>query len=61
MAIGDIVTASKYNAIQSRVVQIFGTGSGQFGYGQPIQSSQLASSIIVDDIHMSRLCTSNWI
>tara|TARA_Y100000389_G_C17408264_1_gene489326 strand:+ start:195 stop:1082 length:888 start_codon:yes stop_codon:yes gene_type:complete len=57
MAIGDIVTASKYNEIQSRVVQIFGTGSGQFGYGQPIQSSQLASSIIVDDIHMSRLKT----
>ena len=57
MAIGDIVTASKYNEIQSRVVQIFGTGSGEFGYGQTMLSSQLASSIIVNHVHMARLKT----
>ncbi len=57
MAIGDLVTASKYNEIQSRVEQVFGIGSGQFGYGQTLLSNQLVASAVVDDIHMSRLKT----
>jgi hypothetical protein len=57
MAIGDLITASNYNEIQSQTAQILGIGLNKFGYGQTLSSSQLVSSAIVDDIHMSRLKT----
>ena len=31
MAIGDIITAARYNNLQSRVATIMGTGSGDDG------------------------------
>ena len=38
MAVGDIITAARYNNLQSRVATIMGVGSGDDGYGQIIRS-----------------------
>lgn len=35
------ITAAQYNAIQSSVASILGTGSGNSGYGQSVSSSQV--------------------
>ena len=42
MAVGDLVTAARYNVIQSTVANVLGIGSGDKGYGQSLQSSQVA-------------------
>jgi hypothetical protein len=36
------ILAADYNTIQSSIGQVLGTGSGQFGYGQTVLSSQVA-------------------
>ena len=46
MAVGDIITAARYNNLQSRVATIMGVGSGDDGYGQNLSSSQVALSLI---------------
>lgn len=48
MAVGDLITASRYNAIQSRINVIMGTGSGNSGYGQSLASAQVAVGSTVD-------------
>lgn len=40
---GDIITAADYNNLQSRITQVIGTGSGDFGYGQTVSSSQVSA------------------
>ena len=40
MAVGDLITAARYNAIQNRINTIMGVGSGNSGYGQALASSQ---------------------
>jgi hypothetical protein len=37
------ITAAQYNAIQSSVASILGTGSGNSGYGQSVASSQVVA------------------
>ena len=32
-----IVTAARYNALQAKVANVMGNGSGTFGYGQTLQ------------------------
>lgn len=44
MAIGDKITATSYNNIQSVIGQVLGTGSGTRGYGQSVSSSQLTAN-----------------
>jgi len=39
--VGDSITAAQYNGLQSRVEQVLGNGSGNFGYGQAVTSSQV--------------------
>lgn len=39
----DTITAAQYNNLQSRISQVIGTGSGDFGYGQAVTSSQVLS------------------
>jgi hypothetical protein len=39
---GDRINAADYNALQSRVAQVLGTGSQSFGYGQQVESSQVS-------------------
>ena len=38
MAVGDPITAARYNIIQSTVANVLSTGSGDSGYGQALQS-----------------------
>ena len=57
MAIGDIITAARYNNLQSRVATIMGTGSGDDGYGQSLNSSQVGASDVINATHMSTLYT----
>jgi hypothetical protein len=40
---GDSITAAQYNGLQSRINQVLGVGSGGFGYGQAVSSSQVLS------------------
>ena len=39
MAVGDIITAARFNLLQGRIANILGTGSGDSGYGQSLASS----------------------
>ena len=39
--VGDSITAAQYNGLQSRIQQVLGNGSGDFGYGQTLESSQV--------------------
>lgn len=41
--VGDIITAAQYNGLQSRISSLLGTGSGDFGYGQSVTSSQVTA------------------
>jgi hypothetical protein len=41
MAVGSIIEDTDYNAIRAKIVNIMGPGSGQFGYGQAIVSSEV--------------------
>jgi hypothetical protein len=44
MAVGDKIRTVDYNSLQTRVSNILGTGSGDLGYGQLVQSSQVSTS-----------------
>lgn len=41
---GSSIQAADYNGLQSRIATVLGTGSGNFGYGQTVTSSQVTSS-----------------
>lgn len=47
MAVGDIITAVRYNNIQDTVEDVLGVGSGNFGYGQNTASNQVPVEKIV--------------
>jgi hypothetical protein len=55
MAIGDLITAARYNVIQSKVANVLSTGSTDFGYGQTLQSNQVAQNQLIEDDHMNTL------
>jgi hypothetical protein len=55
MAVGDPITAARYNIIQSTVSNVLSTGSGDSGYGQTLQSSQVAQNQLIEDDHMNTL------
>jgi len=40
---GDTITAADFNNLQSRIAQVLGIGSDDFGYGQTVESSQVTS------------------
>lgn len=42
---GSSIQAADYNGLQSRIATVLGTGSGNFGYGQPVTSSQVTSTV----------------
>lgn len=51
-----ILTASHYNEIRNQVVKVLGTGTGNYGYGQPTVSSTRASgSHLVSSVDMQNL------
>ena len=37
------ITAAQYNGLQSRIEQVLGTGSGDFGYGNSVSSAQVSA------------------
>ena len=39
---GTLIAALDYNNIQSKLATVFGTGSGDYGYGQTVTSSQVS-------------------
>lgn len=41
--VGDNITAAQFNGLQSRIEQVLGNGSGDFGYGQAVSSSQVTA------------------
>jgi len=55
MAVGDIVTASRFNLLQGRIDTILGVGTDDSGYGQPLQSSQVNVGDIIDSDLMDNL------
>jgi hypothetical protein len=48
MAVGDLITATRYNNLQSRINVIMGVGSGNSGYGQTLVSAQVTAGSNVD-------------
>ena len=39
MAVGDTITAARYNIIRARIAAILGLGAGDEGYGQGVSSN----------------------
>ena len=57
MAVGDLITATRYNALQTRVENILALGSGTEGYGESTASNQVAVDQIVTATHVNQLKT----
>jgi len=57
MAVGDIITAARFNNAQARVAAIMGTGSTTEGYGQTLNSSQVNTSLTITAAHLNNLYT----
>ena len=49
------ITAARYNTLQARVATIMSKGAGDEGYGQAIESYQVAQSQIILAEHMNKL------
>lgn len=45
--VGNKIEATDYNLIQSKIALVLGTGSGDYGYGQSVASSQVVQSNII--------------
>lgn len=54
---GVIIKAEDYNAIQTAIAKIYGTGSGTFGYGQTLLSAPVATGQLIQDEHFAYLKT----
>jgi hypothetical protein len=57
MAVGDTITAARYNIIQARVAAVIGLGSGDEGYGQARTSSTAAVGATITAQDMTNLFT----
>lgn len=55
MAVGDTITAARFNTLQARVATILGKGAGNEGYGQAVTSSQVSANTTIEASHMSEL------
>jgi hypothetical protein len=53
MAVGDPITATRYNNLQTRIATIFGNGSGTDGYGQSVASGQVSVGDTVTAVHIN--------
>lgn len=43
-AVGALIEASHYNAIQAKIALVMGSGSGDYGYGQAVSSSSVSQN-----------------
>ena len=57
MAVGDTITAARYNTIQARIAAVIGVGSGDEGYGQARASSTVTVGSTITAQHMTNLFT----
>ncbi len=57
MAVGDLITAARYNNAQGRVSAILGNGSGNEGYGQTVTSGQVSSNVVINVSHVNAMFT----
>tara|TARA_B100000900_G_scaffold415266_1_gene444514 strand:- start:15 stop:923 length:909 start_codon:yes stop_codon:yes gene_type:complete len=57
MAVGDLITAARYNNAQGRVSAILGNGSGNEGYGQTVTSGQVSSNVVINASHVNAMFT----
>ena len=57
MAVGDIITAARYNIIRARIAGVLGVGAGDEGYGQGVTNIAVAAGATVTSAHMSALYT----
>jgi len=58
MAVGEIITAARYNLMQAKVNSVLGNGSNDYGYGQSLSSSQVQQvTNVVRASHMQKLKT----
>lgn len=57
MAVGDIITATRYNALQARAESILAVGAGTEGYGETTASNQVAVNDLVTASHVNQLKT----
>lgn len=55
MAIGDIITATRYNNLQTIVENVLGNGAGNTGYGQTTASNQVPQQKLVTASDMNNL------
>ena len=55
MAVGDTITAARYNIIRARIAAVLGLGSGDEGYGQAVSSSTIAVGKTVEASDMQKL------
>jgi hypothetical protein len=55
MAVGDIISATRYNVLQTAINQTLGIGNSTFGYGQAVRSVAIAATNQVSATHMQRL------
>jgi hypothetical protein len=44
MPVGDLILAKDYNDIRNKIIAVLGVGSGNQGYGQRIQSAEVATT-----------------
>jgi hypothetical protein len=57
MAVGDLITAARYNNAQARVAAIMGVGSTTEGYGQTLTSAQVSTALTVTAVQVNALHT----
>lgn len=55
VSVYDKITAATYNTLQSRVANIMGTGFGNSGYGQAIQSATVAANTVITATQLEQL------
>ena len=55
MAVGDTITAARYNIIRARIAAILGLGAGDEGYGQGVSSTTVAAGSTVTASQMVNL------
>lgn len=48
MAVGDLITAARFNLLQGKIQTVLGDGTGDSGYGQTLQSTQINAGDIID-------------
>ena len=64
MPVNDIITQAEYNSIRNKVIGVLGTGSGNSGYGQPLNSTAvgLDSRVTINEYSNLRLDIINaWV